>query len=144
MLYTLSKHAALRVQQRGVPHHLVAALMNHADFEAPVGGGCTVLRMTRERLSDPEPPARAAASAVRALRVARGPLLLTTGTALAVLDQPTEDSHHHQHPTALQAPAPHRSRSIGTGGRDPSECAARKSESLTNELFNLNLSGKKF
>lgn len=54
MLYTLSKHAALRVQQRGVPHHLVAALMNHADFEAPVGGGCTVLRMTRERLSDPE------------------------------------------------------------------------------------------
>ncbi len=27
------------------------------------------------------PPARAAAPAVRALRVARGPLLLTTGTA---------------------------------------------------------------
>jgi len=37
------------------------------------------------------PPARAAASAVRALPVARGALLLTTGTALAVLDQPTED-----------------------------------------------------
>ena len=34
MLYALSKHAALRVQQRGVPHHLVAALMKHADFEA--------------------------------------------------------------------------------------------------------------
>ena len=32
------------------------------------------------------PPARAAASAVRALRSARGSLLLTTGTAYAVLD----------------------------------------------------------
>lgn len=38
-----------------------------------------------------EPPARAAASAVRALRVARGSLLLTTGTASAVLDQATGD-----------------------------------------------------
>jgi hypothetical protein len=32
------------------------------------------------------PPARAAASAVRALRSARGSLLLTTGTAYAALD----------------------------------------------------------
>ena len=32
------------------------------------------------------PPARAAASAVRALRSARGSLLLTTGTASAALD----------------------------------------------------------
>jgi len=32
------------------------------------------------------PPARAAASAVRALRSARGPLLLTTGTASVELD----------------------------------------------------------
>jgi len=32
------------------------------------------------------PPARAAASAVGALRSARGSLLLTTGTASAVLD----------------------------------------------------------
>jgi len=38
-----------------------------------------------------EPPARAAASAVRALRVARGSLLLTTGTASSVLDQSTGD-----------------------------------------------------
>jgi hypothetical protein len=37
------------------------------------------------------PPARAAASAVRAHRVARGPLLLTTGTASTVLDQPAGD-----------------------------------------------------
>jgi hypothetical protein len=32
------------------------------------------------------PPARAAASAMRALRDARGPLLLTTGTASLALD----------------------------------------------------------
>jgi hypothetical protein len=32
------------------------------------------------------PPARAAASAMRALRSARGSLLLTTGTASAALD----------------------------------------------------------
>jgi hypothetical protein len=37
------------------------------------------------------PPARAAASALRALRIARGSLLLTTGTASRLLDQPTGD-----------------------------------------------------
>jgi hypothetical protein len=37
------------------------------------------------------PPARAAASAIEALRSARGSLLLTTGTAYAVLDL----SHEH-------------------------------------------------
>jgi hypothetical protein len=37
------------------------------------------------------PPARAAASAVRARRGARGSLLLTTGTALAVLDEQRGD-----------------------------------------------------
>ena len=36
------------------------------------------------------PPARAAASAVGALRSARGSLLLTTGTASAVLDADRE------------------------------------------------------
>jgi len=36
------------------------------------------------------PPARAAASAVRALRNARGPLLLTTGTASSALDAKQE------------------------------------------------------
>jgi len=51
--------------------------------------------MTRAQLPGPAPvgqqgpPARAAASAVRALRVARGSLLLTTGTASRLLDQPT-------------------------------------------------------
>lgn len=53
MAYALSQHAALRSQQRGVPHHLIDALMRYADFEAPVGGGCTVLRMTKDGLGDP-------------------------------------------------------------------------------------------
>lgn len=43
MTYALTQHAAVRTQQRGVPHHLIDALMSYADFEAPVGGGCTVL-----------------------------------------------------------------------------------------------------
>jgi hypothetical protein len=54
MGYALSNHAAVRTQQRGVPHHLIDALMSYADFEAPVGGGCTVLRMSREQLNDPD------------------------------------------------------------------------------------------
>jgi hypothetical protein len=54
MGYALSTHAAIRTQQRGVPHHLIDALMSYADFEAPVGGGCTVLRMSRDRLDDPD------------------------------------------------------------------------------------------
>lgn len=54
MSFALSNHAAIRTQQRGVPHQLIDALMSYADFEAPVGGGCTVLRMTRDRLDDPD------------------------------------------------------------------------------------------
>jgi hypothetical protein len=54
MTYPLTQHAAVRTQQRGVPDHLIDALMSYADFEAPVGGGCTVLRMTRDRLDDPD------------------------------------------------------------------------------------------
>jgi hypothetical protein len=54
MTYALTEHATLRTQQRGVPHRLIDALMIYADFEASVGGGCTVLRMTRDRLNDPD------------------------------------------------------------------------------------------
>jgi len=54
MTLSLSHHAAIRLQQRGLPHHLIEALMSHADYEAPVGGGCMVLRMSRDRLRDPE------------------------------------------------------------------------------------------
>lgn len=44
MGYALSNHAAVRTQQRGVPHQLIDALMSYADFEAPVGGGCGQLK----------------------------------------------------------------------------------------------------
>lgn len=54
MTFALSTHATMRTQQRGVPHHLIDALMSYADFEASVGGGCTVLRMTRDRIDDPD------------------------------------------------------------------------------------------
>jgi hypothetical protein len=51
----------------------------------------TALRTPPAPVGQQEPPARAAASAVRALRVAHGPLLLTTGTPCPGLDQPTGD-----------------------------------------------------
>ena len=35
MTFALSTHAAMRTQQRGVPHHFIDALMSYADFEAP-------------------------------------------------------------------------------------------------------------
>jgi len=54
MTYAFIQHATLRTPQRGVPHHLIDALMSYADFEGPVSGGCTVLRMTRDRLDDPD------------------------------------------------------------------------------------------
>ena len=48
----LSRHASIRAKQRGVTYDMLDALIAHADFEAPVGGGCTVLRFSRERLMD--------------------------------------------------------------------------------------------
>lgn len=48
----LSRHAMVRANQRGVTHDVLDALISHADFEAPCGGGCTVLRLTRDRLLD--------------------------------------------------------------------------------------------
>lgn len=50
----LTRHATLRAKQRGVTHAMLDALIIHADLEAPVGGGCTVLRFSRERLNDPD------------------------------------------------------------------------------------------
>jgi hypothetical protein len=54
MSYILSKHASCRVQQRGVRPYLLAALMAHAEFDATVGGGCSVVRMNSRQLRDPE------------------------------------------------------------------------------------------
>lgn len=48
----LSKHAAIRANQRGITHQMIEDLLAHADVEAPVGGGCTVLRVSKERLRD--------------------------------------------------------------------------------------------
>lgn len=49
---SLSQHARLRANQRGVTHQMISDLIAYADVEAPVGGGCTVLRVSRERLKD--------------------------------------------------------------------------------------------
>jgi hypothetical protein len=48
----LSNHASIRANQRGITHQMIEDLVAHADVEAPVGGGCTVLRVSRERLRD--------------------------------------------------------------------------------------------
>jgi hypothetical protein len=48
----LTRHAQARACQRGIPHHVLEAMLMHADFEAPVGDGCTVLRITRRQLQD--------------------------------------------------------------------------------------------
>lgn len=54
MTYALSAHASVRLQQRGIRRQTFHALMVHADFEASVGGGCSVLRLTEDALDDPE------------------------------------------------------------------------------------------
>lgn len=50
--FALTRHAAVRANQRGVPHHLIDALFANADVDAPIGGGCRLLRVSRERLRD--------------------------------------------------------------------------------------------
>lgn len=50
----LSRHADVRANQRGVTYEMLDALIAFADFEVPVRGGCTVLRLSRERLDDRE------------------------------------------------------------------------------------------
>lgn len=48
----LTRHAAVRANQRGVPHHLLRALIDHADIDAPADNGCRLLRFSKERLKD--------------------------------------------------------------------------------------------
>jgi hypothetical protein len=50
----LTRHASVRASQRGVSHDLIDALIAYADFEVRAGGGCTVLRCSREGLRDRE------------------------------------------------------------------------------------------
>jgi len=48
--YMLSKHAAIRAQQRGVRQWVVDSLFNEADVVHPVGGGCHALTLSRRRV----------------------------------------------------------------------------------------------
>lgn len=50
--FTLSSHAKLRANQRGITHKMIGDVIAYADIEAPAGSGCTVLRVSRERLKD--------------------------------------------------------------------------------------------
>jgi hypothetical protein len=52
MTMSLSRHAAIRANQRGVPHALLQNLIDHADVETPVGGGCFALSISRSRLQE--------------------------------------------------------------------------------------------
>lgn len=52
MQLQLTSHAAVRANQRGVPHGLIEQLLAHADTETRVGGGCVALSVSRRRLSD--------------------------------------------------------------------------------------------
>lgn len=52
MQLEISQHAAVRMNQRGVPRQLLEQVLIHADVEVPVGRGCTSFSVSRERLGD--------------------------------------------------------------------------------------------
>lgn len=43
----ISRHAAVRMANRGVTKAFLTALVTHADVETPVGDGATALRVSR-------------------------------------------------------------------------------------------------
>ena len=47
--FTVSRHAARRCTSRGVRPDFLAALLEHADLEADVGGSATALSVSKER-----------------------------------------------------------------------------------------------
>lgn len=47
-----SEHALRRANQRGIRGALVQAILDCADVEAPVGSGCTSLRISRRALGE--------------------------------------------------------------------------------------------
>jgi len=83
---TLSRHAAVRTQQRGMPHHLLHAFLDHADIDAPAGGHCRLLRISRERLRDRSVREELGADADRLARLA---VIWSseTGTIVTVMHQ---------------------------------------------------------
>lgn len=46
-VHSLSRHAEVRLGQRGVSAGMLRALIEHADIESPVGGGCWALALSR-------------------------------------------------------------------------------------------------
>jgi hypothetical protein len=48
----MSNHAETRAKQRGVGRKTVRTLIDLADFEVPVGGGCVAIRLARAQYSD--------------------------------------------------------------------------------------------
>jgi hypothetical protein len=73
----LTRHASVRANQRGVTNSMLETLIAHADIEAAVGGGCTVLRLSRQSLRDGE------------LRVSLGPSLDRLGSLAVILANDT-------------------------------------------------------
>ena len=63
MPLTLTRHAAIRARQRGIGAAMLDAFLSLADAEAPVGGGCIALSISRSTKRD------------RAIRAAFGPML---------------------------------------------------------------------
>ncbi len=59
----LTRHAARRARQRGIGGDLIDAFLSLADWETPVGSGCTALSISRRLKRDPD------------IRAAFGPLL---------------------------------------------------------------------
>jgi hypothetical protein len=76
-LFALTRHASVRANQRGVTNNMLDALIAHADVEAPIGSGCTVLRFSRERLRD------------RELRASLGPSADRLGSLAVILANDT-------------------------------------------------------
>lgn len=48
----MSNHAETRAKQRGVGKATVSTLIDLADFEVPVGGGCVAIRLSRQQYFD--------------------------------------------------------------------------------------------
>lgn len=48
----LSKHAAIRSQQRGVSYEIISVILDHADSDNNVGSGCYSIWLSKCRLRD--------------------------------------------------------------------------------------------
>jgi len=84
----LTAHAAIRANQRGVPHHLIDVLIENADIDAPIGSGCRLLRISRQRLRDRAVRQAIGAEADRMARLA----IIWSDDAAAVVTV----LHHHE------------------------------------------------